>query len=300
MKLGFLTACLRGAPLEEIVPWAAESGFQALELACWPMQNERDYSSSTLDVSNFTPARADEVKALFAQHNMEISCLTYCDNNLAPDPGVRQHHLDHLGKVIDAAGALGVRNVSTFVGRDPSLTEAENVEEAIKVFTPILEHAADKGVHIAIENCPMPGWQFEGLAGNIAYSPKLWDALFEHFPADVFGLNLDPSHLWWLGIDPVKVVRDYAERIFHVHAKDTEILPEKREQIGILIGRGWWRYRMPGLGEIPWARFISTLNEVGYDYVLSIEHEDPVWEGSHEKVKQGLVLGRRFLSQFVI
>ncbi len=300
MKLGFLTACLRGIPLEEIVPWAAANGFQALELACWPMKNDRDYASSTLDVTNLTPARADEVKALFAEHGMEISCLTYCDNNLAPDPAVRQHHLDHLRKVIDAAGLLGVQNVSTFIGRDPTRTEAENVDEAVKVFTPILEHAAERGVRIAIENCPMPGWQFEGLAGNIAYSPKLWDELFGRMPGDHFGLNFDPSHLWWLGIDPMKAIRDYADRIFHVHAKDTEILQERTYHVGVLLGRGWWRYRMPGLGEIPWARLISTLNEVGYDYVLSTEHEDPVWEGSHEKVKQGLILGRRYLSQFVI
>ncbi len=300
MKLGFLTACLRGLSVEEIVTWAAKNGFQALELACWPMQNERDYSASTLDVANLTPAKADEIKALFSKHEMEISCLTYCDNNLAPDPDVRQHHLDHLDKVIEAAQLLGVQNVSTFIGRDPRLTEAENLEEAIKVFTPIVERATERGVRIAIENCPMPGWQFEGLAGNIAYSPKLWDALFERLPADHFGLNFDPSHLWWLGIDPIKAVRDYADRIFHVHAKDTEILSENTYRVGILLGRGWWRYRMPGLGEIPWARFISTLNEMGYDYVLSTEHEDPVWEGSHEKVKQGLILGQRFLSQFVI
>ena len=63
---------------------------------------------------------------------------------------------------------------------------------------------------------------------------------------------------------------------------------------------GWWRYRMPGLGEIDWNRYISTLQENGYDFVLSIEHEDPIWEGSEEKVKTGLKLGYKHLSQFVV
>ena len=90
--------------------------------------------------------------------------------------------------------------------------------------------------------------------------------------------------------------------------KDTEILSAGKYKYG-LFGRqidpvpwksGWWRYRMPGLGEINWQKFISVLQEHGYDNVLSIEHEDPVWEGSEEKIKAGLTLGFKHLSRFVI
>jgi len=154
----------------------------------------------------------------------------------------------------------------------------------------------------------MDNWVKFGLPGNYAYSPELWEALFNELPDKNFGLNLDPSHLYWLRIDYIRTVKDFATKIFHAHAKDTEILSDGVYNYGILGKQvnpepwksGWWRYRMPGLGEIDWQKFITTLQEYGYDYVLSIEHEDPVWEGSEEKVKKGLQLGLKHLKQFVV
>ncbi len=300
MKLGFLTACFRDLPLTEIVPWAAAHGFQALEVGVWPPTHARDYASVSIDVANLTPQKAAEIKGLFARHNMTISCLTYCDNNLDPDLAKRQARLAHLGKVIDAANLLGVRTVSTFIGRVPQLTLADNLKEAQKVFAPILEQAASKDVRIAIENCPMPGEQFEGLVGNVAYSPAIWDELFSLLPNDNLGLNFDPSHLVWLGVDYLDAAQEYVDRIFHVHAKDTEVQDGDLAYRGIGTLKGWWRYRMPGWGEIDWQQLISVLIESGYDDVLSIEHEDPIWEGSEEKVKGGLILGQRYLSQFLL
>jgi len=298
MKIGFLTACLPRLSLAELVPWAADHGFRALEVSCWPPDNTRDYAGVHLDVAHLTAAKADEVKSLFAQHGMAISCLTYCENHLHPQRG--QGYTQHLLKVIDAAELLGVKTVSHFVGRNPGLTLAENLQLAKEVFTPILEHAGAKGVRLGIENCPMPGWQFEGLAGNVAYSPALWDELFGLLPHAHLGLNLDPSHLLWLGVDYLGLVPEYADRIFHVHAKDTEILDDDLAYKSIGTLTGWWRYRMPGWGDVEWGPFISRLIESGYDDVISIEHEDPIWEGTEEKVKGGLVLGQRYLSQFVL
>jgi sugar phosphate isomerase/epimerase len=210
--------------------------------------------------------------------------------------------------VIDTAELLNVSLVGTFVGSRPDKTPKENIKEISTVFKDILKYAADKGVKIMIENCPMVGWMKFGQPGNYAYSPELWDALFNELPDDNFGLNFDPSHLYWLGIDYIQALKDFAPKILHAHAKDTEILEEGENRYGNL-GRqinpepwksGWWRYRMPGLGEINWNRFIATLQECGYDYVLSIEHEDPVWEGSEEKVKTGLKLALQHLRSFVV
>ena len=300
MKLGFLTACFRDLPLAQIVSWAAAHGFAALEVGVWPPVHTRDYASVSIDVAHLTAEGAAEIKSLFTRHNVSISCLTYCDNNLDADPAKRRERLEHLGKVIDAAGLLGVRTVSTFIGRNPQLNLADNLKEAQKVFTPILEHAASKGVRIAIENCPMPGWQFEGLIGNVAYAPAIWDELFSLLSQDNLGLNYDPSHLVWLGVDYLDAAQEYADRIFHVHAKDTEVLDGDLAYRGIGTLTGWWRYRMPGWGEIDWQQLISVLIESGYDDVLSIEHEDPIWEGAEEKVKGGLILGQRYLSQFLL
>jgi sugar phosphate isomerase/epimerase len=308
MKIGFLTACLPNISLENLVEWASSQGFKTLELAAWPYESDRDYQARQIDATNFSKDGAKRVVELFSKYKMEISAMAFYENNIHPDLTKRNYYLNHLKKVIDTASLLNVKFVGTFVGSIPELTPNENIKEIKKVFTAVLKYAADKNVSIMIENCPMENWMRFGLPGNYAYSPELWDALFNELPFNNFGLNLDPSHLYWLGIDYISAAKSFASKVFHAHAKDTEILSEGINQYG-LFGRqidpipwksGWWRYRMPGFGDIDWQKFISTLQESGYDNVLSIEHEDPIWEGSEEKIKSGLQLGLKHLSQFVV
>jgi len=308
MKLGFLTACLPRVPLADLVRWASEQGFQMLELAAWPVDSTRDYQARQIDAGNFNKDDAKRIRDLFAEHKMGISAMAYYDNNLDPDSTRRKRYHEHLKKVINVAALLDVSLVGTFVGARPDKLPAENMKEIGTVFRELVRIAEGKGVRLMIENCPMENWQRFGLPGNFAYSPELWDALFNEVPSENFGLNFDPSHLYWLGIDYLRSAREYGKRIFHAHAKDTEVLGDGAYRYGIFGKQidptpwksGWWRYRLPGLGQIDWRKFISTLQEVGYDDVLSIEHEDPVWEGSEEKVKRGLILGRKHLAQFVI
>ena len=308
MRIGFLTACLPDIELKKLVSWASQQGFKSLELAAWPFESNRDYQARQIDAAKFSKDDAKRVNDLFLENQMEISAMAYYDNNLHPDLNKRHYYLNHLKKVIDTASLLNVKLVGTFVGSIPDLSPKENIKEIKKVFTDVLKYASDKNVGVMIENCPMENWMRFGLPGNFAYSPELWDALFNELPFDNFGLNIDPSHLHWLGIDYIQAAKNYASKVFHAHAKDTEILADGINQYGI-FGRqiepipwksGWWRYRMPGLGEIDWQKFISTLQENGYNNVLSIEHEDPIWEGSEEKIKQGLQLGLNHLSQFVV
>lgn len=308
MKLGFLTACLKEIPLEELVPKAASWGFQSLEVSAWPLVNSRDYSGSSIDVVHLNEVKAKEIKALFEKNNLEISSLAYYDNNLDQDLQARQDHLDHLKKVIDAAHLLGVAWVGTFTGRDLTKSIADNMDELAKVFPPILEYAASKKVKLMIENCPMPGWSHDGWPGTISYSPELWREMFRRIPDANFGLNLDPSHLYWLGIDYLSVLSEFKDRIFHTHAKDTIIFKDKLNDYGIYskqLGRagdwdlGWWSYRMPGRGEIDWRKFIAGLKAIDYQGVLSIEHEDPEYEGSVLKVEEGLQLGYRYLKNLL-
>jgi len=258
--------------------------------------------------NGFSKDDAEWVKELFSKYRLEISGFAYYDNNLHPDLKQREYFHNHLKKVIDTASLLDVQLVGTFVGARPDQTPTENMKEIGQVFRELVKYAEDRNVKLMIENCPMENWMQFGLPGNYAFSPELLSALFNEVPSENFGLNLDPSHLYWLGIDYIQVVRDFAPRIFHAHAKDAEMLSDGEYQYGV-FGRqidpipwksGWWRYRMPGSGEVDWGLFIHTLQEYGYDYVLSIEHEDPVWEGSVEKVKSGLKLGLKHISQFVI
>lgn len=307
MKLGFLTACLPKLSLEEICTWAASEGFQTLELAAWPVKSTRDYQARQIDAARFTRSDAARVKDLLAASGLALSAMAYYDNNIDRNPARKKARLTHLKAVVRAAELLDVGLVGTFVGGRPDLSPGDTMKEIGRTFRPLVKYAADHGVRLMIENCPMDHWQRFGLPGNYAWSPELWEALFNEVPSESFGLNFDPSHLFWLGIDAARAAKEFAPRIFHAHAKDTELLPEGRYRYGS-TGRqikpvpwksGWWQYRIPGLGSIDWKQIIGALREGGYNSVLSIEHEDPVWEGSEEKVKQGLVLGLKHLSQIV-
>ncbi len=299
MNIGILTNCLRQRTLPEIIAWAGANGFSALELAAWP--HDPNKVDPSLDVVNFDQARADELNALARQHNITFTCLTFCENTLDRDPAKREAIVEHLYRMMDAAQMLGVATVCTFIGRDETKTQAQNFDEMVRVFTPLLKYAAARNLRIAIENCPMPGWQFEGLPGNLAYAPLLWDEMFARLPHTNFGLNLDPSHLVWLGVNYYDIVPKYASRIFHSHAKDTEIYADKRAYDSILNSgwNTWWQYRLPGKGEIDWKRWANVLRANGYDGVLSIEHEDPEYEHTEELVKEGLLIGKKNLTEAI-
>ena len=294
MKLGLLTAPFPQRSLEQVALWAAAEGFQMLEVACWPAtggERRRYAGTSHIDA---TRVDAVEVRELLAKHGLEISSLAYYPNNLHPDPRERRAANTHLRKVIDAAAKLDVPIVGTFVGRDRTKNVPDNFREFRKTWPRLVDHAGSQGVKIAIENCPMLfSWDEWPGGTNLAASPALWDEMFSIVDSPSFGLNLDPSHLVWLMIDYERVVRDYADKLFHVHAKDMEIDRDGLYRNGtISLGMGWQVPRLPGLGEVRWDRFIAALYRVGYDYVVSIEHEDRAFEGTEALVKRGFLIAR--------
>jgi sugar phosphate isomerase/epimerase len=308
MYLGFLTGCLGNIPLREKARWASENGFKALEISCWPKNNDRDYSSSDIDVANLTQEEADEIKAYFKEYSLTISSLAYYDNNLDRDPARRVSINNHVKKVINAAVMLGTPLVGTFVGRNIDKSMEENFVEFEVVFTELVAYAEEKGIKLMIENCDMKGWQIPGLPGTISYTPELWEEMFRRVPSRSFGLNFDPSHLVPQFIDYMLAAEAFKDRIFHVHAKDAEILPDRLNKYGITNRQifksgedhtGYWRYRMPGLGQVDWGRLLELLKNSGYEGVISIEHEDPLYEGTEDKVKEGLNLGIRHLKNLL-
>ncbi|TMD40092.1 MAG: sugar phosphate isomerase/epimerase [Chloroflexi bacterium] len=301
MKLGLLTAAFPDLSLEQVARWAHENGFEALEIACWPSSGgeRRRYAGvSHIDVENFDPKA---VRQMLRQHDLEISALAFYPNNLDPDEEAREIANAHLRRVIEAAQRLEVGIVGTFVGRDQHLSVDVNLEDFKRVWPPLVRFAREHDVTIAIENCPMIFSADEWPGGrNLAYSPAIWRRMFEIVPDDNFGLNLDPSHLVWQFIDYTRAVRDFASRIFHVHAKDMEIDRDGLYEQGVMsLGVGWQVPRLPGLGEVRWDRFISALYAAGYDWVVSIEHEDRKFEGSLELVQRGFLLARNALRPFI-
>ncbi len=297
MKLGLLTAAFPDLTLEQVAFWAAGNGFEMLEVACWPAgggERRRYAGVSHIDVDSFDP---DEVHAIMERHGLGISSLAYYPNNLHPDDANREEANGHLRKVIDAAQRLGVPIVGTFAGNDKDRPLPENLERFRQIWPALVAYAGEREVKIAIENCPMIFSYDEWPGGtNLAWSPAIWDEMFSAIPDANFGLNLDPSHLVWLQIDYERAVYDFGERIFHVHGKDMEIRRDGLYRHGTLSGGiGWQVPRLPGLGEVDWPRFIAALYAVGYDYVVSVEHEDRRFEGDEELVKRGFLIARNAL-----
>jgi sugar phosphate isomerase/epimerase len=303
MKLGFFTAAFPGKPLAEIASWGSENGFESLEIACWPVgKADRRYAGvTTIDVNEIDSEQARKISEIMDESGLVISSLGYYPNPLHPDQDHRDNVIAHLKKVILAAETLDVPIVGTFLGRDKDKTITDNLEEYARVWPPIVKFAKDHGVKIAIENCPMIFSNDEWPGGNnLASSPAIWKKMWEIIPDEHFGLNLDPSHLILQMIDEVRVVRDFKERIFHVHAKDLAIDREGLYQNGVLSqGMGWQIPRLPGLGDVDWSKFLSALYQVGYDYVISIEHEDRAFEKTEELIKRGFLIARDVLRPYI-
>lgn len=303
MKLGILTAPFPESPLTEVADWAAEAGFQALEIACWPAagaERRRYAGTSHLPVEDMTPDRASEIMGFLADKGLSVSGLGYYPNPLHADADHRAMVAGHLMKVITAAGMMGVRVVNSFVGGDRSLTVDQNWARAVDILGPVIAHARDSGVILAFENCPMIFSQDEWPGGhNIAYAPRIWRRIFDTWGDDV-GMNYDPSHLVWQMIDQNRFVKEFGPRMVHVHAKDLTIDRDGLYDHGILsAGIGWQVPRMPGLGDVDWPGFFAGLYRAGYDGPVIIEHEDRDFEGSDDRIKRGFALARDVLRPYV-
>ncbi len=300
MKLGFFTAALPDGTLEQAAQWGAESGFQAIEIACWPLERAaRRYAGVThIDVTDLDKTKAKEICNMLDGYGLQISSLGYYPNPLHPEVDHRETVITHLKKVIEGAALLEVPIVGTFIGKDRNKTVPQNLEDYAKIWPPIVKFAKDHGVKIAIENCPMLFSYDEWPGGNnLASTPAIWRKMWEIIPDDNFGLNLDPSHLILQMIDYERVIREFSSKIFHVHAKDLHIDREGLYNNGVLSqGMGWQVPRLPGLGDMDWAKFFAALTSARYDYVVSIEHEDRVFEGDEGLVKRGFYLSRDILN----
>ncbi|MEM9017704.1 MAG: sugar phosphate isomerase/epimerase [Verrucomicrobiota bacterium] len=303
MKLGFVSAILAEETLDEVIDFASVEGFSCLELMCWPPgKAERRYAGVThIDVSDLTQDGADEIRGKLSERKIEISSLGYYPNPLSVDPEEAKIAVDHLRNLISAAPLLGVKTVTSFVGRDPSRSIEDNWPRFLDVWKPLVSHAEGQGVRIGIENCPMFFSSDEWPGGkNLAISPAIWRRMFEEIPSDSFGLNYDPSHLLWMQMDYLKPIREFAEKLFHVHAKDAIVDQEALDDVGILATPlEFHTPKLPGLGEVDWGRFFSALGEIGYTGPVCIEVEDRPYEKTLAGRQGALRQSARFLRNFL-
>ena len=306
MKFGLLTAILDGWTFEEVVDIASEMGFKCLEVACWPAgKAERRYAGvSHIDCERVCEddAYAAYVKDLVASKGLEISSLAFYPNVLDANKEKADAAIAHLKAVIKASGKLGVGMVTTFIGKDQYKTFEENIELFKAVWPGLIALAEENGVKVAIENCPMlfgadqwPGGQ------NLMCTPAIYRKLFEIIPSPNFGLNFDPSHYVWQGLDYLKTVYDFSDRIFHIHFKDIKLYPEKLAECGVLAyPLDYMSPKIPGLGDVNWGAFVSALNDIRFNGCAVIEVEDKAFESCREDILNSIRLSKRYLDNYII
>lgn len=304
MKLGINSAILGHYDLKEMVEFSASVGYESIEVACWPLgKAERRYAGvSHIDVDNLDESKKAEILSLFKTNNIEISALAYYPNVLDNDQKTKKVSLDHLYKVIDAAAFLEVYMVTTFVGRDHTLSLDENFRLFEEVWPDIVNYAQERNVSLAIENCPMWFSKDEWPGGkNLFTSPRNWERAFEIIPNENFGINYDPSHFIWQQIDYIKPLYTFKDRIFHIHFKDIKVYKDKLDKVGIMAHPlEYMEPKLPGLGDIDWGLYVSALNDIKFKGHACIEVEDRSYEDSNNDIDASVKLSYRYLRQFVI
>lgn len=304
MKFGLLSSILDGWNFEEVIDFASENGFRCVELACWPAgKAERRYAGvSHIDIEGLNEEKIQYILKYCNDRNVEISSLAFYPNTMDPNPEARQASINHLMKLIDASAALGVNMVTTFIGRDQSKSVEENLKLVGEIWPPILRHAEEKNVKVAIENCPMLFGEDQWPGGqNIMTSPVLWRKTFDILKSDNLGINYDPSHFVWQMMDYIAPIYEFRDKIFHVHFKDIKLYPEKLKKCGVMAyPLDYMSPKIPGLGDINWSKFVSALTDIGYDGAAVLEIEDKSFENSKQDIIDSILLSKRYMSQFVI
>jgi sugar phosphate isomerase/epimerase len=281
-------------PFEEICKLAAEMGFEGLEIACWG--DHLDVSRAAAD-----PAYVAEKKRILAKYGLRCWALS---NHLAGqcvgdtyDPrldsfapaackgnpvAIREWAIREMKLTAHAARAMGVSVVTAFMGSPiwrfwysfPPNSEATieaGYDEMVERWTPILEEYRQCGVKFALEVHPTE------IAFDFYTSRKFFREKFAG--NDTLGINFDPSHLVWQGLLPHLFIREFADKIYHVHIKD--VLVNLNGTEGILGSfltfgdtRRGWNFVSPGHGSVDFERIIRELNAIGYTGPLSVEWED--------------------------
>lgn len=321
MKLGFIDNILAKYTFEQVMDFASEQGFDNVEVSCWPVKSQAEIDAfkaengdmqesllnvylgvTHIDVYTLDEAKVAYIKDYERKSGVKVSSLAWYGNPIEAGDDVRKKNYEYYLVLIEAAAKLGINLVTTFIGRDQTKTVRENIEIAVAFWTPLIRHAELHGVKIAIENCPMyfdegqwPGGQ------NLMTSPAIWKQMFAAIPSDNFGICYDPSHMIFQHMDYIKPIYDFAHKIFYVHFKDAKIIRDKLDEHGIMAyPLLYTALKLPGFGDINWARFVSALTDIRYEGYSSIEIEDTAYDGNDEAIRQSIILSKRYLSQFVI
>lgn len=304
MQLGFVSAILPDLDVPQVFDFAKKQHYSCVEIMCWPLgRAKRRYAGIThIDVNKTNAEDISNVKQLQEKSGVSISALGYYPNPLTPDLSESNLYVEHIKKVIVAAAKFEIGTVNTFIGRDWKKTIDENWPRFLDVWKPLIALAEDHGIKVGIENCPMSFTVDEWPGGkNLASTPAIWRRMFEDIPSDSFGLNFDPSHFIWQQMDYAKAMKEFGHKLFHVHAKDVKIKKEALNEVGIMAFPLEYHIpKLPGLGDVNWDMFFSTLSEIEYEGPVCVEVEDRDYEGSLENRKKSLMISEAFLKPYFL
>jgi len=301
VRLGLCTACFGEVTLPEVLRWAGRSGFAAVDVPAPPLRSPPTWHiGAALAVGGLDGPGRDAFAAALDEAGLAAVCLATDVPLLAAETERAERARSHLLRVVEAAGLLGIGVVRLPVDRSGAAPPGEAIAEFGRRIGPLLDAAAASGVRLAVETDPRLGRDLADVPAGACFCPELWEKLFTHVRSEWLGLALDPGALLWQGIDPVAALTDYAEKVVHIRARDAEVVDLRRQDCGILRpSGGWWRYRLPGLGQVDWGRLMDRARELGVAADLAIDHADPTFRTTLDDVKAGLALSRRLLVQFV-
>jgi sugar phosphate isomerase/epimerase len=304
MQLGFVTAILPDLDFETTLQTAADIGYDCVEVMSWPVgKATRRYAGVThIDSSNLDESNVAEIGRLLDRTGITISGLGYYPNALAPDPSEAEQAVAQIKRVIEAAKTLEIGVMNTFIGRDWTKSVDDNWPRFLETWKPIIEHAEKHDVRVGIENCPMFFTADEWPGGkNLGHSPAIWQRMFDDIPSDHFGLNYDPSHMIFQQMDYLGPMREFREKLFHVHAKDVRVDHERLDRVGVLAPpNDWHSPKLPGMGDVDWGKFFSTLTDTGYNGPVCVEVEDRAYEATLDDRIRALRQSHTFLRNFVV
>ncbi|MCO8124849.1 sugar phosphate isomerase/epimerase [Stieleria sp. TO1_6] len=304
MQLGYVSAILPDADLETVFKTAATIGYDCVEVMCWPPgKATRRYAGIThLDTESLDQAAVDSIWELMEETGVSISGLGYYPNALSPNEDESAQAVRQIRNVIKAADQLDIRTMTTFIGRDWSKNVDDNWPRFLSIWKPIIEFAEQHNVRVAIENCPMFFTNDEWPGGkNLAHSPAIWQRMFADIPSDHFGLNYDPSHMVFQQMDYLAPLKEFADKLFHIHAKDVRVDRQRLDRVGILANPNEYHSpKLPGLGDVDWGHFFSALTDTGYNGPVCVEVEDRAYEGSDDDVLRALLQSFNFLRKYVV
>jgi len=263
IKIGTL---VDGFSVLKWVPKLIENKFECFVLNYWENTGDTDFSELS-----------KKVKDAIGGSGLTVSTLSVYTNPLRDENRIKEWE-----KCIDSAHLFGCDIVTGFTGRIDDKSVPDNIPKFKEVFTELAKRAQDKGVRIAFENCAMGGDWNRG-SFNIANSPLAWDMMFDAVPYDNIGIEWEPSHHLSHLRDPLKSLKKYAKKIYHIHGKDANIDWDYINEFGI-GGPGWYaRDRMPGYGDTDWKEVCTILYKNGYAGTIDIEgFHDPYFRGELE------------------